>query len=84
VTAAPSVLPFQPAPLLTRVSRRRNGGGWMSAINRHFGRIDPRRCRLCPRSLCSYDPDDGSCLVMVDGFVTDAAAPLYNVAGLGG
>jgi hypothetical protein len=69
--------PPQPRPMLWRVGHRRAGGGWVTAISRFWGSIDPAHCRLCPRGRCNYDDLDGSCLVVVGGYVRQEDAELH-------
>jgi hypothetical protein len=76
------VLTLQPRPVLTRTAHLRHRGGAISAIYREWQGSDPARCRLCPVGTCCAQ--DGACLILVEGDVSDDEAELFSTARIDG
>lgn len=75
----PTTIPFRepnlPEPLYTWTNQSRNTAGWTTAVARLFG-PDVDYCGRCPRERCSLVM--GTCLVLVQGYVSDDDAPDLN------
>jgi hypothetical protein len=66
-----------PSPIETRVARIKVGSRWITSIFRAFLYDDVKECRLCPKGSCCAK--GGSCLIQVTEYVSDQAAPLYQI-----